>query len=375
MPFFDGMVAELFLGENYFDNPKGMFWTQVLGRILVAAELVIGIALLQNKWFKKIVLPATMLILVIFTVHLFYEGFKQVNGFTEGNCGCFGDVLPMTNLESIIKNVIGLIIGVYLWLKYTPDNKFASWVSPTLLGIITLFTLSFGIKSYDEATPTSSSDVNVNSAIEAGIDSSNQNATMEEELLQPEDKIEEKLPNAKEEVKTAPKTNELPKTAPKETPIVKQTPSDKTLKLLYTYAPAIESQSLAYGSKLVCLFSMTCSHCQEVYKDICQMNSSGKIPSTYLINYGSEYEQNYFFNQAGNCKHPHSLIKEYTDFKRMLEGNTYPRIILFKDGAIAKEWNVDTYEKQGFMDYFGIAEIKEEKEEGGLQLKGGGSPW
>ena len=56
MPFFDGMVAELLLGENYFDNANGMLWVQWLTRILVAAELVLGFALLQNKWFKNLTL-------------------------------------------------------------------------------------------------------------------------------------------------------------------------------------------------------------------------------------------------------------------------------------------------------------------------------
>jgi len=148
MPFFDGMVAELFLGDNYFNNAKGMFWTQLVGRILVAVELVIGVALLQNKWFKSIVLPATIITLLLFTIHLFYASLNTPNGFTEGNCGCFGDVLPMTNLESIWKNIIGLAIGVWVWFKYTAENKFSSWVSPTMLGLVTMFTLSFGIKSY-----------------------------------------------------------------------------------------------------------------------------------------------------------------------------------------------------------------------------------
>ncbi|MBT8327721.1 MAG: DoxX family protein [Bacteroidia bacterium] len=372
MPFFDGMVAELFLGENYFDNPKGMFWTQLLGRILVAAELVIGIALLQNKWFKKVVLPTTILTLILFTIHLFYEGFKQPNGFTEGNCGCFGDVLPMTNLESIIKNIIGLIIGAFLWIKFEKSNKFATWVSPTLIGLVTMFTLSFGIKSYDdkidEGTPSipllyDSTDSAFKDSASSEINSRDTIST--DVTTQPEDVKE--VPQ--EPATNEPEENATPK-APKE-----KTKSELTIELLNTYAPRTKDQNLDLGTKLVCLFSMTCSHCQEVYKDICQMNSRGGMPTTYLINYGTDYEQNYFFNQAGNCKHPHSLITEYTDFKRMLEGNTYPRIILFKDGSIAKEWNVDTYEKAGFMTYFGIEEVKEEKEEGGLQLQGGGSPW
>ena len=375
MPFFDGMVAELLLGENYYDHPSGMLWIQWFTRILVAAELVLGIAILQNKWFKSLVLPATLGMLVIFTIHLFYEGFKQVNGFTEGNCGCFGDILPMTNLESIIKNVIGIAIGVFIWFKFNKDNVFASWVAPTFLGLITLFTLSFGVKSYEAkavAPVTEQLGLTETLVIDSIIPLEQDPVKMEQDAV-------------KENSTPPSTTEEEPKKAEakdeglqEEVPAVKQiTPSDKTLQLLYTYAPAIESQNLAYGSKIVCLFSMTCSHCQEVYADLVAMKASGKLPNIYLVNYGTEYEQNYFFAQAGNVKSPHTLTEEFPDFKRMLEGKTYPRILYVKDGEILKEWDVDTYEKVGFMKYYGIEKLEEKKSGGGLQLelKDGASPW
>ena len=369
------MVAELLLGENYYDHPSGMLWIQWFTRILVAAELVLGIAILQNKWFKSLVLPATMGMLVLFTIHLFYEGFRQVNGFTEGNCGCFGDILPMTNLESIIKNVIGMAIGVFIWFKYNKDNVFASWVAPTFLGLITLFTLSFGVKSYEAkavAPVTEQLGLTETLVIDSIIPLEQDPVKMEQDAV-------------KENSTPPSTTEEEPKKAEakdeglqEEVPAVKQiTPSDKTLQLLYTYAPAIESQNLAYGSKIVCLFSMTCSHCQEVYADLVAMKASGKLPNIYLVNYGTEYEQNYFFAQAGNVKSPHTLTEEFPDFKRMLEGKTYPRILYVKDGEILKEWDVDTYEKVGFMKYYGIEKLEEKKSGGGLQLelKDGASPW
>ena len=375
MPFFDGMVAELLLGENYYDHPSGMLWIQWFTRILVAAELVLGIAILQNKWFKSLVLPATMGMLVLFTIHLFYEGFRQVNGFTEGNCGCFGDILPMTNLESIIKNVIGMAIGVFIWFKYNKDNVFASWVAPTFLGLITLFTLSFGVKSYEAkavAPVTEQLGLTETLVIDSIIPLEQDPVKMEQDAV-------------KENSTPPSTTEEEPKKAEakdeglqEEVPAVKQiTPSDKTLQLLYTYAPTIASQNLAYGSKIVCLFSMTCSHCQEVYADLVAMKASGKLPDIYLVNYGTEYEQNYFFAQAGNVKSPHTLTEEFPDFKRMLEGKTYPRILYVKDGEILKEWDVDTYEKVGFMKYYGIEKLEEKKSGGGLQLelKDGASPW
>ncbi len=379
MPFFDGMVAELLLGDNYFDNPSGMIWVQWLTRFLVAIELVLGLALLQNTWFKKLVLPATMAMLVLFTIHLFYEGFKQVNGFTEGNCGCFGDILPMTNLESIIKNVIGMAIGVFVWLKYTKDSVFSSWVAPFFLGLITLFTLSFGVKSYASkvaAPVTEELGLTETSQENAGLDSAGL-PSAETATIVNEKNSNTPPPPPIDKPKQVAVVDDGPQNLQREeVPVVKQkTPSDKTLQLLYTYAPAIESQNLAYGSKLVCLFSMTCSHCQEVYADLVAMKASGKLPSLYLLNYGTEYEQNYFFSQAGNVKSPHTRTEEFSDFKRMLEGKTYPRILYVKDGEIMKEWDVDTYEKEGFMKYYGIEKL-EKKNEGGLQLElGGDSPW
>ena len=368
MPFFDGMVAELLLGKDYFDNPVGMIWVQWLTRILVAAELVLGLALLQNKWFKKIVLPATLGMLVLFTIHLFYEGFRQVNGFTEGNCGCFGDVLPMTNLESIIKNVIGMLIGIYVLLTFKKEDVFKSWVSPTLLGVITLFTLSFGIKSYEAVAPSVLDELGTIPAIELmQADSIAQAAIAESETIIAETEIDvtEKIIN-KPSVDSV-KTSKV---------VSVKTPSDLTLELLYKYAPSIKSQNIASGIKMVCLFSMTCSHCQEVYRDLSAMKSSGKLPKLFLVNYGTEYEQNYFFSQAGDSKDAHTRTEDFTHFKRMLEGKTYPRILVIKNGKIEKEWDVDTYEKSYVMRYFGIEKL-EEKKSGGLQLElqSGGSPW
>ena len=368
MPFFDGMVAELLLGKDYFDNPVGMIWVQWLTRILVAAELVLGLALLQNKWFKKIVLPATLGMLVLFTIHLFYEGFRQVNGFTEGNCGCFGDVLPMTNLESIIKNLIGMLIGIYVLLTFKKEDVFKSWVSPTLLGVITLFTLSFGIKSYEAVAPSVLDELGTIPAIELmQADSIAQAAIAESETILAETEIDvtEKIIN-KPSVDSV-KTSKV---------VSVKTPSDLTLELLYKYAPSIKSQNIASGIKMVCLFSMTCSHCQEVYRDLSAMKSSGKLPKLFLVNYGTEYEQNYFFSQAGDSKDAHTRTEDFTHFKRMLEGKTYPRILVIKNGKIEKEWDVDTYEKSYVMRYFGIEKL-EEKKSGGLQLElqSGGSPW
>jgi hypothetical protein len=375
MPFFDGMVAELFLGPDYFDKPKAMFWVQLSTRILVAAELVVGIALLQNKWFKSLVLPAALGILVLFTVHLFYEGFSKPNGFTEGNCGCFGDVLPMTNLESILKNVVGLVLGGFAWLWYR-GQKFADWASPAMLGVVTMFTLAFGIKSYAPAvTPSVALTSDFGDSTERDltlVKPEIMEETAAEELVELEEtKPAPPAPVVEDKEDKPPVVEEVPVVTEEVRPVV-----PKTLQLFQQYASGVNSIAPMKGTKMVCLFSMSCSHCQEVYADICSFSESKKLPGMYLINYGTDYEQNYFFNQAGDCKHAHTLVSEYPNFKRMLEGKTYPRIVVFKDGKLAKEWDVDSYTKESFMNYFGLSDkdAKSKEDDGGLNL-GGKSPW
>ena len=98
------------------------------------------------------------------------------------------------------------------------------------------------------------------------------------------------------------------------------------------------------------------------------MSAFATLPKLYLINYGQEFEQQYFFNQAGNCKHPFIRTEDFTKFNRLLEGKGFPRIIVFKEGKIVKDWDVDTYSKQAFVEHFGIEETDKNAEDG-LNLK------
>ena len=151
--------------------------------------------------------------------------------------------------------------------------------------------------------------------------------------------------------------------------------TQKTINLLKKYNKFSDGTSVNFekGSYLICLFSMSCSHCQETYKSMCELND--QMPKTYLINFGREAEQKYFFNQGGNCKYPHKLIGDIGEFKRLLEGKTYPRILYFKDGEIKKDWDVDSYSREKFMKYFGMKDAPKKQDDGGLQLQPGGSPW
>ncbi len=371
MAFFDAMVAELFLGPEYYTKPSGMMITQILTRTLIAIEIALGVAILVDKWVKKLTTPAIVGVLLLFTIHLFYEGLTSEKGFIEGNCGCFGDVLPMNNLESIIKNIVAIVVGVYVWLKYKEEDKLAAWVNPMVVGLVTLMTLSFGIKSYDvEAIPEDDPLTVVDTdtqTIETSIvevDTSSQIDTTTNEI--PQTKVSK---DPEPQVQTTTKTStEKPRTGI----------AAELLKLgnLSNGKP----MNLDQDEVLVCMFSMTCGHCQDSYKEMCAMKDDPELPEIYLINYGKVSEQQYFFLQAGSEGHPHIRTEDYTGFNRLLQGKGFPRMMVFSKGKVVKEWNIDSYNKQSFMDYFGI---KEKEKEGGLNLKKkddlddefGSNPW
>ncbi len=365
MAFFDAMVAELFLGPNYYDFPTGLYYTQILSRVLIASELVLGAAILMDKWVKRITIPAIFGMLLLFTVHLFYEGLTSDKGFIEGNCGCFGDVLPMNNLESIIKNVVAMLAAVFVWLKYKEEEKLAVWAGPLVIGIVTLLTLLMGVKTYQE---------------------------VEEQPENPEVIVEDSLLTTVPEPTTI-EISEQPDSATKIS-VVKDDPTAKVKKDEPELSPILtmlqkmgkmsdgKPMELSKGEVAVCLFSMTCGHCQESYKELCELSAFASLPKLYLINYGQEFEQKYFFNQAGNCRHAHVRTEDYTKFNRLLQGKGFPRILALKDGKIVQDWNIDTYSKDAFMKHFKIEETNKNAEDGlNLQKKDDGfddfekQPW
>jgi len=87
-------------------------------RFIIAIEFFIAFAILQRNYLKKLVIPTSILMLIVFSLHLAYSIFL---GDSE-NCGCFGELIPMSPLQALIKNIITLGVLGFLYKK-TPDDK------------------------------------------------------------------------------------------------------------------------------------------------------------------------------------------------------------------------------------------------------------
>jgi len=63
-------------------------------RILIGIEFALGFLMLSKHYLKRITIPATVGLLSVFIIHLSYVTF--LSGGNSGNCGCFGELIPMT---------------------------------------------------------------------------------------------------------------------------------------------------------------------------------------------------------------------------------------------------------------------------------------
>ena len=83
-------------------------FSKIVSRLLIGLEFTLAILILLPFYLKKIVIPSIITLLSLFSFHLAI----QAIGGDASNCGCFGELIPMTPLEALIKNIltIGLLI-------------------------------------------------------------------------------------------------------------------------------------------------------------------------------------------------------------------------------------------------------------------------
>ena len=82
-----------------------------LSRLIIGFEFFIAFAILQTHYIKKLVIPSTILLVSVFCVDLAIDIF----GGVDENCGCFGQLIPMTPIEAFIKNIFTILILLYIY--------------------------------------------------------------------------------------------------------------------------------------------------------------------------------------------------------------------------------------------------------------------
>lgn len=135
-------VFEIILIDQGFTSNRLI--AAYLSRILISLELFMGIAFFQPYLLKRVVAPLTLISLSAFSVFLFY--LMIFAGSTE-NCGCFGEVIKMSPLESLLKNIV--LIGLVIYFLLKADSGKDKWLFPAVLFVccIALVFVAFPIHS------------------------------------------------------------------------------------------------------------------------------------------------------------------------------------------------------------------------------------
>lgn len=256
-------------------------------RLLIGVELALGIAILQRHFLKRLVIPAIMALLVVFCVHLSIEMVKH--GAMNGNCGCFGQLIPMTPLEAFIKNIItlGFMVWLYRLTKESEKPHRFSWLL-VIWGLSTL--LMFMVFPFcpckDEATATGTI-----STTETEFDDNVQIATDSQQV-------------ALTDTGSATSGKLVKDTAALEN----KGPRAVTSK----FAPYAESGgkkvNVDQGKYLVCMFAAGCDHCQDAAKSITALSKQAGFPKVFIFFMDEETEKIPAFLTTAGKNYPYKVL-------------------------------------------------------------------
>jgi thiol-disulfide isomerase/thioredoxin len=228
-------------------------------RLLIALEMAIGIGILQKHFLRRFIIPVTAFTLVAFCIHLSIEMAKH--GAMNGNCGCFGQLIPMTPLEALIKNVLtlGLLFYVYKTTEEHPkgSNRF---MVPLFIYSVTAFGMFAAFPfcpCETESTPVAEEPAST-------------------EIIA-EDTVAQVAIDTNVIVTSPIEGNNIQPAVPEVQP--------PTVKSRFSEFKSIggKAVNLDEGKKLVCFFAPGCDHCRETAKELKALAAKMKLPDTYII--------------------------------------------------------------------------------------------
>ena len=288
-------------------------------RTLIGIELALGLLLLQSNFLRKIVIPATLLMLVVFTIHLTIVTFQD--GGNSGNCGCFGSLLPMTPIEAIIKNIVAIILLVILLFLMPKNNEkkgnFYILTTVTLGSILLLYMLA---------------------------------------PIQP--KTNYVINNDSEPTETiVPETTDTIVTAVLKDTLKKVIETEKSSTALLSEPAKKKSGYAKYfskidkGRKVLCFFVPGCDHCRVAAKELTEMRQKDKnFPDINIIFMNEEADLIPEFFKFSGAEYPYTIIEVIPFWTVLGSGKDTP--------GIKYLWNGNEY-----VYYYGITENEFNPEE------------
>jgi thiol-disulfide isomerase/thioredoxin len=108
----------------------------IISRIILIAEAIIGFFFLFNFHFNKKLYKYAVWLLVIFNIYLLWVMYAYG---LSGNCGCFGQVIEMTPMQASLKNM-GIIALIFVLSIF--NIQWLVWPKWVIIGISCIGILS-----------------------------------------------------------------------------------------------------------------------------------------------------------------------------------------------------------------------------------------
>lgn len=116
------LTIDEFEAYIYSFNIFSFLLSTVVARLVIMAEMLLGICLMAKLMYKY-AWWLTMLMLVGFTFFLIYVAiFRE-----DTNCHCFGDIVQVDPAKSIIKNVVTMILMLFIRKEEDYQFKGKKW--------------------------------------------------------------------------------------------------------------------------------------------------------------------------------------------------------------------------------------------------------
>jgi uncharacterized membrane protein YphA (DoxX/SURF4 family) len=121
-------------------------YATVFAILLCTIEIVLGALLLLGIRSRNVA-SGLLLTIIFFTFLTFYSAFFEV----VTSCGCFGDAIPLTPWQSFSKDIVLLIMILYIYknraeiMPLISSERAQNWI----LGFIVLISLGFGLYTYN----------------------------------------------------------------------------------------------------------------------------------------------------------------------------------------------------------------------------------
>lgn len=132
-----------YLEAMHLTSPESFFMP--IAVLLCSIEFMLGAALLMGVWRKTISWIALLMMIFMTLLTLWIAIYNPV-----ADCGCFGDAIKLTNLQTFIKNIVLLLLSIFFFThkRYIiPAFLYCKVWIPTL-GALLAFLFFVGMNYY-----------------------------------------------------------------------------------------------------------------------------------------------------------------------------------------------------------------------------------